>query len=615
MGGTLQADLLQASAVMSFQASRRQFLATAGAASLLPVALRAAPASDTGLNDFLAAEFKTQLRRDPQFATVIGAEADHGAWTIRSEAYLAEEQSLAREALAKLASFPTGALSPGGRVSHRLYEDAQRRTLRDYDWRLQSYAFTKMDGPYTAAPSFLANYHRVRSLKDAQDYVARLRTLPSYLDNAALDLKRRAERGMIPPAFNFPIMLEATRGVITGKPFDNGPADTMLLDDFKKKVAAAGFAEPQRTQLLLEAESALRERVGPAYARMIDTIKEVGAKATGSNGVWALPDGDGFYRNQILDETTLPLEPDAIHRLGLAEVARLREEMARIAAKVKFNGPVDAFISGLLKDPKFIEPDTDDGRGRFLAQATQIIADMRRELPRFFSLLPKAPIEVRRVETFREDTTASAFYERGSPDGSRPGAFYANLKHMADNPTWQLQSLCYHEGVPGHHMQIAIAQELSDVPAFRRFVLHTAYVEGWGLYAERFPEEYGFYQDPYADAGRISGELLRACRLVADTGIHFKRWSREQAIQFMVANSASTEGDCIGEVERYFCWPGQALAYKVGMNRILELRERAKRDMGPRFDIRGFHDTVLSNGSVTLPMLDEMISDYSRRPA
>ena len=599
---------------MTVLTSRRQFLAAA-AASLLPTTLRASPASDATLNDFLAAEFATQLKRDPQFATVIGAEADHGAWTVRSEAYLAEEQSLAKDALAKLAGFRTDTLSPSARISHRLYEDAQRRTLRDYGWRLHSYAFTKMEGPYTEAPSFLANYHRVRTLKDAQDYVARLRTLPAYLDNAAQELKRRADRGMIPPAFNFPIMLEATRGVITGKPFDNGPADTLMLADFKKKVTAAGIAEPQRTQLVLEAESALRERVGPAYARMIDAIKEVGAKAKGSNGVWALPDGDGFYRNQILGETTLPLEPEAIHQLGLAEVARLREEMAQVAAKVKFSGKVDAFIAALLKDPKFLEPDTDEGRQRFLAKATQIIGNMRAELPRFFSLLPKSPIEVRRVETFREDSTASAFYERGTPDGSRPGAFYANLKHMADNPTWQLQSLCYHEGVPGHHMQIAIAQELTDVPAFRRFVLHTAYVEGWALYAERFPKEFGFFEDPYSDAGRISGELLRACRLVADTGIHFKRWSREQAIQFMVANSASTEGDCTGEVERYFCWPGQALAYKIGMNRILEQRERAKREMGQRFDIRTFHDTVLANGSVPLPVLDDMVGDYIKRPA
>ncbi|HYE48205.1 MAG TPA: DUF885 domain-containing protein, partial [Azospirillaceae bacterium] len=465
---------------------------------------------------------------------------------------------------------------------------------------------------HTGIASFLIAYHRVRTAADARDYVARVAGIPAVIDAALDNLKRSAEAGVMPPAFSYAPIVTAARNVVTGRPFDQGPDASPILADLEKKVAALDLPETRKKELVKAGEAALLEQAGPAFRRFIEGVEAIRARQAESRGVWSLPNGDAYYAAMAKSSTTLDLAPEAVHELGLREVARLQGEMKAIMDKVGFKGDLRAFFQFLRTDPQFYDPATPEGRKAYMDRATRIIARMNADLDRFFHTKPRAPIEVRAVEPFREKATPSAFYEPASPDGSRPGVFYANLLDMSVNPIYLLESLAYHEGIPGHHMQIAIAQEMTGLPAFRRFGGHTAYIEGWALYSELFPRENGYYEDPYSDAGRIASELFRASRLVVDTGIHLKRWSREEAIRYMNENTSNPENDNITEVERYFVWPGQALGYKIGMNRIVELREKARRELGDRFDIRGFHDAILTNGSVSMPILEQVVDDWVR---
>jgi uncharacterized protein (DUF885 family) len=285
--------------------------------------------------------------------------------------------------------------------------------------------------------------------------------------------------------------------------------------------------------------------------------------------------------------------------------------MTKIKEKVKFKGDLKAFFKFMREDRQFYLSDTDEGRAKYLARAVEIIDEMKKRLDELFATKPKADIVVKAVEKFREQSAGKAFYQQPAPDGSRPGMFYVNLREMQSNPTYQLEALAYHEGIPGHHMQIAIAQELTNLPKFRKFGLrYTAYTEGWGLYSELTPKEIGLYQDPYSDFGRLALELWRAGRLVTDTGIHAKRWTRDQAIKYLEDNTSNSRADCVDSINRYIVMPSQATAYKIGMLKILELREKAKTQLGSKFDIRQFHEVVLTNGPVPLDVLEQLVDGW-----
>jgi uncharacterized protein (DUF885 family) len=311
--------------------------------------------------------------------------------------------------------------------------------------------------------------------------------------------------------------------------------------------------------------------------------------------------------------TTTALSADEVHELGLREVARIHDGMRAIAKQVGFKGDLAAFLKFMRDDPQFFYPTTDEGREAYFKRANEIIDIMRRRLPEFFTVLPKAPLVVKKVEPFREKGSSNAFYEQPSPDGSRPGYYYINTLDMRAQAIWEMETLAHHEAIPGHHMQIAIAQELENMPKFRKFGGYTAYGEGWGLYSEYFPKEFGFYQDPYQDFGRLSDEMLRAVRLVVDTGIHAKRWTRAQVMDYFRANTATSERELFSETNRYIVWPGQACAYKVGMLKILELRELAKKELGAKFDLRAYHDLVLKNGALPLNLLEENVRAWIRQ--
>jgi uncharacterized protein (DUF885 family) len=374
----------------------------------------------------------------------------------------------------------------------------------------------------------------------------------------------------------------------------------------------AGKIDPARAdELRAAAAAALTDRVGPAYEELIAWASADRANSDEiATGVWKLPDGPAYYVDRLAASTTTAMTADEIHELGLAEVDRIHAEMNAIKRQVGFDGTLQEFFASLRNDPRFLFPNTDEGREGYLQASRDYYGVIEARLPQYFGLLPKAGLVVKRVESFRERPGAAQHYQAGTPDGSRPGTYYVHLIDMMSMPKLELESVAYHEGIPGHHMQISIAQELTGVPMFRTQTGYTAYTEGWGLYAERLAKEMGGFEDPYSDFGRLGAEIWRAIRLVVDTGLHSKGWTEQQAVDYFLANGPTSEGQVRAEIRRYIVTPGQATAYKVGMLKILELRERARAALGDRFDIRRFHDTVLGGGALPLAILERRVDGW-----
>jgi uncharacterized protein (DUF885 family) len=504
------------------------------------------------------------------------------------------------------------ALDAQTQLSYKLFEREAAREAEEFKYRFDIYPVSQMRGVHAQMPTFMINIHKIDDVKDAEAYIARLRGFPKLFDQLLANLKVREEKGVVAPRFVFPLVLDACHKIIQGKPFDSAPNDSPLLEDFNKKVTALGKVDAvTRDRLVADATKALKESVKPSYEKLIAFLEEQAKRSTEDAGVWKFKDGAEFYESALHRTTTTNMSAEEIHETGLKEMARIHDEMNKIQEKVGFKGNLQAFFKFMREDQQFRLLSNDQGRAKYLAMATDIIETMKKRIDEFFVTKPKADIVVKAVESFREKSAGKAFYQQPAPDGTRPGMFYVNLRNMQDNPTYELEALAHHEGIPGHHMQIAIAQELNGVPKFRRFSrAYTAYTEGWGLYSELTPKEIGLYADPYSDFGRLSLELWRAGRLVVDTGIHSKRWTREQAIDYLAKNTPNTEADCTDSINRYIVMPSQATAYKIGMLKILELREKAKKSLGDKFDIRQFHEVVLSNGSVPLDVLEELVDRW-----
>jgi uncharacterized protein (DUF885 family) len=397
---------------------------------------------------------------------------------------------------------------------------------------------------------------------------------------------------------------------LAGAPFTETGKDSVFWSDIKGKIDKTTLDAPTKDRLKAQARAALMDKVKPAYEAIIAEMTKQQAKARTTDGVWALPDGEAYYAERLATQTTTRLTANEIHQLGLDSVARIHGEMETIMRKVGFTGTREAFFDFMETDPRFFVADTPEGKASYVAQATAMIDTMRDSLPTAFNLMPKAPLEVRAVEPFREASAGLAFYSRPSADGKRPGYYYVNTFNVKAIPTYQMEALAYHEGLPGHHMQIAIAQELQGIPRFRKFSGFTAYSEGWGLYTERLGKDMGFYQDPYSDFGRQVLELRRAIRLVVDTGLHAKRWPKEQAIAYILANQPGDLESATRDINRYIVMPGQATAYMIGQMEILRLRADAQRRLGSRYDIKKFHDIVLGSGFVPLDILKELVEAW-----
>ncbi len=501
----------------------------------------------------------------PEAAASLGLRIRYGAWNDRSEAGDHAGRELAERQLAQLReTVDRSKLDEEGRLSWDLFADLQQRRIDGWRWRNHDYVFDHRSGPHASSPAFLINTHRVESEADAEAYVSRLRGILGQFATALERADRAEARGVLPPRWVFPKIVASARNVVTGRPFDDGPADSTLLADFSKKVAALDLPQERKDALVASAKRALLESVKPAYDAVIAWAGAAEGRASPDDGVWKLPHGAAYYDYLLARYTTTDLGAEEIHELGLRQVARLHDEMRRVMRRVGFRGDLRAFFDHVRENDRFYYPDTGEGRAAYLAEATRIIDAMRAKLPQLFRTLPKADVVVKAVEPFREASAAKAFYQHPTVDGSKPGTYYVNLYRMRDMPKTEMEALAYHEGIPGHHMQLAIAQELEELPMFRRLGFYTAYTEGWALYSERLPKEVGFYQDPYSEFGRLTLELIRAVRLVVDTGLHARGWTREQVVQYHLDNTPLPEGSAVRATERYVVTPGQATAYMVG---------------------------------------------------
>lgn len=568
---------------------------------------------DQRLMTFFEDVFQRNLKDSPTFQSQLGIKGpDYGKWGDLSDTEAQRQNELTKQDLARLKSeFNYDALTEQRKISYRIFEYLQERTLRNFPWRFHNYAFSTQNNPVTGFATFMQNIHQVDDVSDAEAYISRLNGIQEAARQTIEGIDIAAERGIVPTSFSFDPVLKDGRNVLKGAPFDDSKEDSAILADFRGKVGKLEIADAEKQRLIDAAITALKGPFSSGMNAMLARIESLRSKSPGPNGVWKLPDGDAFYRNQIDFWTSEPkLTADEIHNIGLAEVARIRDEMGAIMKQVGFKGDLPAFFKYLRTDPSNFYPNTDEGRQAYLDQSKAYIDGVYADVGKYFNILPKAKLEVRRVEPWREETAPVAFYNQPAPDGSRPGYYYVNLRDMATRQKHEMQTVAYHEGAPGHHFQIAIQQELSDVPMFQKFAFFGAYIEGWGLYAERLAKEQGRFTEPLKDFGRLQDEMLRAARLVVDTGAHAEHWSREKMIDYMLANNPMTEEEATKEVERYIDSPGQALSYKIGMLKILELREHARTELGDKFDIRDFHDVVLRNGAVPLSILEELVDDY-----
>lgn len=561
---------------------------------------------------FFERTYQEDLADSPEMQSYRGIKTNYDKWTDRSEAEADRRIARAKARLVELKTFDFAALEPQLQLSYRIFERQTERWIEADNYRHTGYTITHQRGPHTRVPSFLINIHRITDLSDARAWVSRLEGVPMVFDQSIIQLQLREQNSVFAPDWSYPAMIEASRNVITGAPFDNSGRDSTLLADIKSKLAKVDTSDEDKSAIVAAAETALIEKVKPAYEKLIRELERQAVLAPALDGIWKVPDGTAYYNMKLRHFTTSDLTADEIHQIGLENVARIHGEMRQVMTKVGFQGSLGDFFDFMRSDPQFVLPDTDEGRAEYLRVATNYIDVMRTRLPEVFGIVPKADIIVKRVEPFREKSAGKAFFQSPAVDGSRPGTYYANLYRMADMPLYQAEAMAYHEGIPGHHMQLSIQQELKDIPSFQRFAGFTAYVEGWGLYTEYLPKEMGFYQDPYSDFGRLAMELWRACRLVVDTGLHAKKWTREEAIQYLDDNTPNAPGDTINAIERYAANPGQATAYLIGKLKIVEVREKAKAEMGDRFDIRAFHDEVLKDGPVPLDILEEKIEAWSK---
>lgn len=584
------------------------FLAASPLGLTVSASAQTAPAEAAAQNAELKAFFDQvdaeNLASSPQGKAYRGIrDGDYGKWNDPSDAAELADFQRNQQALATMkARFDPAKLSPEDRLSYRLFEYQAERAARAHPYRKNDYIFDQMNGAQSQMPAFLINIHSVKSKADAEAYVARLQAMGPQMDALIAESQQRSQAGVMPPKWVYPFVLDDARNVIKGAPFDDGAPST-LLADLTKKVEALDLTAPEKAALIEAGRQALTTSVKPAYQRLIAEMERQQAIAPTEDGIWRLKDGAAYYTQLLANYTTTDLSADQIHQIGLDNVARIHGEMRAIMDKVGFKGSLQEFFAFVRTDDRFYFKTRED----YLATVDTKLKAMQAKLPDYFGTLPKAPLTVKAVEAFREKSAGKAFYQSPAPDGSRPGTYYVNLYNLKDMASTELEALAYHEGLPGHHLQRAVQTELGDLPPFRRFGGVTAYTEGWGLYSEELGKDMGFYEDPYSDFGRLGMELWRACRLVVDTGIHHKRWSREQAIQYLTDNTPNPPGDISKAIERYVVYPGQATAYMIGKLKIMELRDRAQKQLGPKFSYARFHDAVLKSGPVPLTVLEERI--------
>lgn len=571
------------------------------------------------LNAWFEEQFETELAFSPISQTFLGRKTNNDK--IDDLSVAAEEEQLAwkRASVAEMKKkFSYGKLSDDGKVSWDIWVQQLDSSEASEKFRTNGYIFEQMRAVHTFGPQLLIAVHTVDEGADMDAYVSRIIGFARALDQLIVRSKENAATGVRPPKFAFESVIDSAGKIITGAPFDDGE-DSAIWADVQSKIKTLlddGKIDQEKADAIkAAAQAALVNDWQPAYARLIEWQKEDIVNTTEvTQGVGSLPNGEAYYNERLANQTTTALTADEIHNIGLSEVARLRGEMIALKDQVGFEGDLTEFFSELRDDKdneRYYFPNTDEGRQGYIDEATAAIDKIKKELPNYFGILPKADLEVKRVEAFREQDGAAQHYRGGTPDGSRPGVYYAHLSDMESMPKRELEVIAYHEGLPGHHMQISIQQELESVPTFRTQAGFTAYSEGWGLYAEWLATEMnGTYEDSYSEFGRLGSEIWRAIRLVVDSGLHSKGWTEDEAVAYFQQNSAVTDAQASSEVRRYMVIPGQATSYKIGMLKIQELRRDAEAALGEKFDIKGFHDTVLGGGAMPLSVLERRVDQW-----
>ncbi len=550
------------------------------------------------LHALLDEQWQHTLQEDPESATVLGDLRYNDRWIDGSLAHARSEREVTANFLKRFVAIDTAGFSEEEKLNQQLMVRQLKASLRAFDLKLYEMPIDQYQGVHLRLPALISSIP-FDNTKEYEQYLARLRAIPNALAQATDVARQGARDGMMPPRF----LLEKVV-VQLNRIAETASADSPFAKPLKHFPDSVSMADQQRLRAAIIA--AIDDDVRPAYRRLGEFVaKEYAPQGRIEPGVWKLPKGDEIYRFDVAQMTTTQQSPESIHALGLAEVKRIETDMTAIA---KSQGYPDlaSFRAALKVDPKVHPVSREDILNRYRG----FIAQMQPELPKLFGLLPKTKLEVVPVEAYREKGFQIASYQQGTPDGSRPGQLYVNTGDFAHRTTMDMESIAYHEGIPGHHLQLSIAQTLPGLPAFRQQADYTAYIEGWALYAERLGKDIGFYKDPLSDYGRLTGELWRADRLVLDTGVHYKHWTRQQMVDFFHAHSDVTDSDIQSEVDRYIVWPGQALAYKVGQLKILELRERARKALGERFNIRDFHDEILSAGALPLDVLEKRVDAW-----
>jgi len=567
------------------------------------------------LNAWFDEKYQQQLKQSPMQMTFLGKKERYGEVDDMSiEAEKERLQWMANSVEELKAKFDYSKLSNEAKTSYDVWVYQYEQAKRNAEFRKYDYVFDQMRGAHTFMPQFMLNFHRVDSKADMDAYISRLGEASRALEQLLERAQMQVEQGIRAPRFAYDLIIKESEKVITGAPFTEGEDSAFMADANKKIEALVDKGEIEQdtaSALKAQASDVLYKRVMPAYEQII-TFFEKDRENTPeiATGVHRFDGGVDYYNAMLKNYTTTDMTADEIHQLGLEEVERLNKEMLKIKEQVDFDGSLQEFFTFIRTNDRFFYPDNDEGAEMYIEDSQKYLDFIDEKLPEYFGILPKADLVVKRVEPFREQDGAAQHYYPGTPDGSRPGVYYAHLSDMKAMPKNEMEAIAYHEGSPGHHMQISIAQELESVPEFRTQAGFTVYSEGWGLYSEQLAKEMGAYQDPYSNFGRLITEIWRAVRLVVDTGMHAKGWTEEDAVKYFEKYTPIAEGAVRSEVRRYLVMPGQATAYKVGMIKILELREQAKQALGDKFDIRGFHDTVLGGGALPLHILERRVEQW-----
>ncbi|QXA07269.1 DUF885 domain-containing protein [Acinetobacter pittii] len=550
------------------------------------------------LNQLLQEQWEYTLKNSPETATVLGDLRYNNRWTELSKNQIEKDKKTTQNFLKRFEAIDSTGFSATDQLNKDLMVYQLKESLKNYDLKLYEMPFNQMWGLHLQFPGFISSIP-FNNTKQYQDYIARLKQIPLILDQGIQLAKQGQKDGLMPPKYLIEKVAKQIDSIATPEGKDSVFASP--LKQFPNNISKA-----EQERLSREMLQAIDQHVRPAYQKLETFIqKDYLPYGRQHEGIWSLPNGDELYRFYVENNTTTSESPENIHQLGLKEVARIEAEMLKIAKAQGFND-LKSFQQSLKTNPSVFPK----SREEILEIYRGYIAQMQPELPKLFGLLPKNKVEVLPVEQYREKEAAGAEYHQGTPDGSRPGQVYVNTGDFSERSKISMEATAYHEAIPGHHMQIDIAQNLPNLPMFRKQPNHTAYIEGWALYAEQLGKDVGFYKDPLSDYGRLSSELFRACRLVVDTGVHYKKWTRQQMIDFMREHSALDEPDIQAETDRYIAIPAQALAYKMGQLKILELRELAKHELGDRFDIKTFHDMILNAGTLPLNILDARIKNW-----